>query len=107
MRVFQYGFAVARQGRRVSKDGSRITLTMPATRTIYRESTGKTPDVAPLRMEFPGNGHCDYEMEAFKTLDQSVESLEERNMALLLPFCPLKFRKEMKKAATTGGSAKK
>ena len=34
-------------------------------------------------------------------LDQSLETLEQRKMTLLLPFCLLKFRKEVKKPGTT------
>jgi hypothetical protein len=103
LRVFQYGFAAARQRRRMTEDGSRITLTMPEARVIYWESAGKTPDKVVLRLEFPGKGYYDYEIETFKVLDQSVGELEARKMALLSPFYLLKFRKELKKSGGDGG----
>jgi hypothetical protein len=59
LRVFQYGFAAARQTRRMSEDGSRITLTMPEARAIYWESANKIPDTVTLRLEFPGKGRYD------------------------------------------------
>jgi hypothetical protein len=77
LRVFQYSFAAARQTRRMSEDGSRITLTMPEARTIYWKSANKTPDPVTLRLEFSGKRYCDYDIETFKTLNQSVEVLEK------------------------------
>jgi hypothetical protein len=69
----------------MSEDGSRITLTMPEARTIYWESANEMPDTVTLRLEFPGNGRYDYDIETFKVLDQSVEVLKQRKIVL---FCP-------------------
>ncbi|MHC6204605.1 hypothetical protein ACYULU_15600 [Breznakiellaceae bacterium SP9] len=101
LRAFQYGFAYARQTKTISKDKALITLLMPDTRIIYWETYGKTPDKVTLRLVFPDRSEHDYEIETFKMLNQSLETLEERKMLLLLPFCLLKFRKEVKKRSTT------
>jgi hypothetical protein len=53
------------------------------------------PDKVILRLLFPDISVHDYEIEAFKVLKQSVETLGERNMALLFPFYLLKFHKEV------------
>ncbi|MDR2792877.1 MAG: hypothetical protein LBB61_04320 [Treponema sp.] len=37
LRVFQYGFAYAKQTMRIAEDGSEITLNMPAARILYWE----------------------------------------------------------------------
>jgi hypothetical protein len=39
----------------------------------------------------------DYEVEPLKVLDQSLEALDLRDMALLFPFSLLKFRREARK----------
>jgi hypothetical protein len=49
---------------------------MPEARVIYRESGGKIPSAETLRLEFPRKGYYDYEVEAFKALDQRVETVE-------------------------------
>ena len=101
LRAFQYGFAHARQTKSISEDESLITLIMPEARIIYWETSRKTPDKVILRLVFPDRSLHDYEIETFKMLDQSLETLEQRKMALLLPFTLLKFRKEVKKRSTT------
>jgi hypothetical protein len=47
-----------------------------------------------VRLGFPDKTARDYEVEALKVLDQSLEEIVRRNMAPLFPFCLLKFRKE-------------
>ena len=101
LRVFQYGFAHARQSKYISEDERIITLVMPEVRIIYWETTHKTPDKVTLRLVFPNGSPHDYEIETFKVLDQSLETLEQRKMVLLVPFYLLKFRKELKKPSTT------
>ncbi|MDR2447069.1 MAG: hypothetical protein LBD58_07260, partial [Treponema sp.] len=55
-----------------------------------------------VRLVFPDKTTHDYEVDALKVLDQSLEALDWRGMALLFPFCLLKFRKEAGKAGATG-----
>ncbi|MDR1073545.1 MAG: hypothetical protein LBL45_07715 [Treponema sp.] len=96
LRVFQYGFAHAVQIMRTA--GNVTMLTMPAARIVYWETIWKTPDKVTLRIVFPDKTDHDYEVETIKVLDQSLEALDRRNMALLFPFSLLKFRKDAKKA---------
>jgi hypothetical protein len=102
LRVFQYGFAHAARNKEIAEDEDVITLTMPSARVIYWETTRKTPDKVTLRLIFPDRSVHDYEIETFKVLNQSVETLGERDMALLFPFYLLKFRKEVKKPSADG-----
>jgi hypothetical protein len=82
LRVFQYGFAYAVRTRRSAGDAA--TLDMPAARIVFPDKTTH-----------------DYEVDALKVLDQSLEALNRRDMALLFPFCLLKFHREVKKTAAT------
>ncbi|MDR1215173.1 MAG: hypothetical protein LBK25_00665 [Treponema sp.] len=105
LRVFQYGFAHSLRHKTDAENV--ITLTLPAARIIYWETTRKTPDKVTLRLLFPDKSPHDYEIEAFKVLKQSVATLGERNMALLFPFYLLKFRKAVRKPSTTSEQRKK
>ncbi|MDR2446294.1 MAG: hypothetical protein LBD58_03225 [Treponema sp.] len=96
LRVFQYGFAHAVQTKQTA--GSVTTLTMPAARIVYWETTRRTPDTVAVRLVFPDKTTHDYKVDALKVLDQSLEALDRRGMALLFPFCLLKFRREARKA---------
>ncbi|MDR0708192.1 MAG: hypothetical protein LBF60_10050, partial [Treponema sp.] len=105
LRVFQYGFARAARTRRTAENVT--TLTMPAARIIYWETTRRTPDIVTVRLVFPDKSAHDYEVEALKVLDQSLEALDRRGMGLLFPFCLLKFRKEARKTGGEEGRRKK
>ena len=106
LRAFQYGFAYAKQNMRISEDESHIGLKMPFARILYWETTRKTPDKVTLELEFEDRSLHTYEVKTLKMLDQSLEMLEQRKMMLLLPFCLLKFRKEVKKRNTTSEKRK-
>ncbi|MDR3353825.1 MAG: hypothetical protein LBO21_02155 [Synergistaceae bacterium] len=99
LRVFEYGFAEGLRARTPSEDG-RITIRFPNARIIYWEITNEVPDEVMLSLEFPDGGRYDYKVKAFKFLKYSVKELEERKMAILLPFYVLKLRKRTVKAKT-------
>ena len=107
LRAFQYGFAYAKQNMQISENGSRIRLKMPFARILYWETTRKTPDKVALELEFEDGTLHTYEVATFKMLEQSLETLEQRKMMLLLPFCLLKFRKEVKRPGITSEKRKK
>jgi hypothetical protein len=75
-------------------------MDMPQGCVIFWESTHKTPDEIMVRLNSKGKQFI-YEIEVFKLAEQSLESIEERKLVLLLPFCLLKFRKELKKQGIT------
>ena len=52
LRVFQYGFAYAKQNMKISEDQSEIELNMPFARILYWETTRKTPDKVTLKLRF-------------------------------------------------------
>jgi predicted nucleic acid-binding protein len=79
---------------------------MPFARILYWETTRKTPDKVTLELEFEDGTLHTYEVSTFKMLDQSLETLEQRKMMLLFPFCLLKFRKEVKKPGTSSEKRK-
>jgi hypothetical protein len=105
LRVFEYGFARARDTKTISEDKSVITLRMPEARIIYLEPTASTPDIVTLRLIFPDESIHDYPVKTFKLLDHSLDELERQDMTLLVPLYSLKYRKALK--ASQPGSEKR
>ena len=48
-----------------------------------------------LSLEFPDGGSYDHVVKTFKFLNFSIKDLEEKKLAILLPFYVLKLRKEV------------
>jgi len=101
LRIFEYGFRHAYNNKRICDNGKLIILNIPKTCVIFWESTEETPDKIVLRLqgETPEETF-DYDVKVFKMLEQSLETLEEKRLLILLPFCLLKFRKELQDKKT-------
>jgi hypothetical protein len=97
LRMFRYGYHEAIRRPRTGEDGV-LTITFPQMRVLYWETTKKPPDNLTLRIVFPDLSGHDFVVPAFKVLEHEVEELEERRLALLLPFYVLKYRKAVKAA---------
>jgi hypothetical protein len=100
IRVFEYGLAHG-VGKK-TLDGGIRTIVFPQPRIIYLTTGGETPKKQTLRLQFPSGFVYDYEVETFNPLEHSVEELEERGMALLLPFYVMKMRDQVIKADAAG-----
>ncbi|MDR0562531.1 MAG: hypothetical protein LBG73_07555 [Spirochaetaceae bacterium] len=98
LRIFEYAFEYARETKQIS-GGDLITLRLPAGCVIYWESAENTPDQMTLRLisEEEPDRYFDYKIRVFKMADQSLEELESKRLLVLLPFCLVKFRKELKR----------
>jgi hypothetical protein len=101
VRVFEYGLAEGFRTKTVSEDGRTISIKFPNARIIYWETTKKTPDEVTLSLEFPEGGHYDYKVKALKFLEYDIKDLEERKLAILLPFYVLKLRRRAVSARTS------
>jgi hypothetical protein len=100
IRIFEYGFLQGVRGK-TFENGVR-TIVLPQSRIIYLTVPGKTPAKQTLRLKFPDGFFYDYEVKTFNPLDHSVEELEKRGMALLLPFYVMKMREQVAKADSAG-----
>ncbi|GHS90254.1 hypothetical protein AGMMS49957_15840 [Synergistales bacterium] len=85
----------------VSEDGSKISIKFPNARIIYWETTKKTPDEVTLSLEFSEGEQYNYKVKSFKFLEHDIKELEERKLAILLPFYVLKLRKQAVSAKTS------
>jgi hypothetical protein len=101
LRLFQYGYYEALEN--LERDGEgRPVLVFPPARVLYWETTKKTPDTESLTVIFPDGSRHEFRVPAFKVLAHKIEYLEEKKLALLLPFYMLKYRKAVKGAKTEG-----
>jgi len=96
LRAFQYAFALAKNNKAISRNGSLIELELPEPRIIYFENKNKTPDIVTLRIKYP-KGEFSYKIPTFKVLEKPVSEFGKRRLDLLLPFYLLKFRRELQK----------
>jgi predicted transposase/invertase (TIGR01784 family) len=106
IRIFEYGFMEGLRTKTMSENGSKISIKFPNAKVIYWETTKKTPDEVTLSLEFPEGGLHEYKVKAFKFLEHSVKELEERKLAILLPFYVLKLRRQTVRAGTSKRRAK-
>jgi hypothetical protein len=102
LRLLDYGYAHARRRRRLSKDGSQMTLILPEQAVIYLEPTRSTPEQIRSRIETQAGDHLDYIVKTYPVLEQDFEEVEERNVHLLLPLYLIVYRRAVKKAGTNG-----
>ena len=99
VRVFEYGYAEGLRTKAIEDD--MVIIKFPNAKVIFWETTSKAPDMMTLRLMFPDGNHFDYEVQTFKFLEHSIFELEERKMAILLPFYVLKLRKQIKAAKSS------
>ncbi|MDR1971722.1 MAG: hypothetical protein LBQ46_07350 [Treponema sp.] len=97
VRIFQY---ILNQGRLSPQKGHTLIIRLPRIIVIYWELTPSTPEVETVIFEFPGGPRYRYEACSFKFPGYSIGELEERGLGILLPFCVLKFRRDVEKAKT-------
>jgi len=96
LRIFEYSFRYAHNHKRIYDNGRLIVLDIPKSCVIFWEDTEKTPDKIILRLQGETSEETfDYKVKVFKMSEQSLETLEEKRLLVLLPFCLLKFRKEL------------
>jgi len=101
LRVFEYGFGHAHRTKRVSGNGELIEIELPDACVVYFENTKTTPGQIIFRLTSKDGGYFDYKVRIFKMEEQSLESLEQQRLLVLLPFCLMWLRKELKQGKAT------
>jgi len=102
LRVFEYSFGYAHHAKRVSGNGELIEIELPDACVVYFENTKTTPKQITFRLANKSSGESfDYNVRIFKMEEQSLESLERQRLMVLLPFCLLWLRKELKQGKAT------
>jgi hypothetical protein len=101
VRILQY---LLNEGQRnIWTNGPVTHIRLPDARVIYWETTGTTPDRETIIFEFPDGALQRLEVPSFKFPEYSPARLKELNLGILLPFCVLNLRKDIRAAARQGG----
>ncbi|GHV20121.1 hypothetical protein FACS189494_03250 [Spirochaetia bacterium] len=95
IRIFRYGFEAGILQKKTT--GNIRTIEFPQVRIVYFEGSKKIPKQQTLRLRFPDKTWYDYKVDTFNLLDHSVDELEKRGLAILLPFYVLKMRRQVQK----------
>ncbi|GHU08254.1 hypothetical protein FACS1894151_03850 [Spirochaetia bacterium] len=91
-RMFQYGFDIAQKVKKRGKH-RELYLPFPEQMVIYLERGPKQKQLQVL-LEFPGKPPYKYEVPVLRLKDQDVQTLEDRQLLLLVVFKVLKLRKQ-------------
>ena len=97
LRIFEYSFAYSKRQKSVSKDGALITMRLPERMLLHWEPTVHTQDTVTFRLEQHDGTYSEYETPVYKVTEQSLDELERKGLALLLPFYLVKYRQEVKR----------
>jgi hypothetical protein len=95
-RIFQYMMDIG--WRNPSKEGGLTRVRLPDARVIYLETTAGTPDRETIVLELPSGAEYPFTVPSFKLPEYTAAMLEERDLGILLPFCVLRLRRELKAA---------
>jgi hypothetical protein len=108
VRMFEYdvAYAIGEAIRDIPLESSKVsdgiwTISLPLALVLRWSTCDTSPDTLILRIKFGENDTHDYKAPVFKLLNFSVRELEEKGLLLLLPFCTLKFRQQVKEADST------
>jgi predicted transposase/invertase (TIGR01784 family) len=106
LRILQY---ILGEGQRtvshenpVSPENPVTLIRLPDARVIYWEADNGVPDKETLIFEFPGGIRQYLEVPSFKFPRYSPAELEEMGLGILLPFCLLRLRRELKEVEKGG-----
>lgn len=94
-RVFDYSYHHARL--HATNDCVGCQLTFPEPKIIYLCSTGHSPDVYTLHLNFGSQGSFTYRVTTFKFLETSLDDLNRKKMVILIPFQLLRLRDKLSK----------
>jgi len=97
LRLFEYGFRLAHGTKRMFGNGELIEMDLPDACVVFFENTKNTPGHITFRLKIKIGESFDYKIRVFKMEEQTLESLERQRLLLLLPFCLLRFRKELER----------
>lgn len=99
-RMMEYGFGHAQRNRFVGEDGFSARMVFPEPKIVYLYSEREVPGQYVLTLDFGTQGTFEYHVPVMKLLETSFEELNEKKMAVLLPFMLLKLRKSIEQERT-------
>ncbi|MBQ9210968.1 MAG: hypothetical protein IJ153_04645 [Clostridia bacterium] len=95
IRIFEYDSHIAREHFEV-RDG-RIIFRFPASAIVFLRNNSALPKRYPARIELADGRYLDFDIQALKMQDYSLEELFQKNLYLLIPFYLFNLEKMVRK----------
>lgn len=76
-------------------------LKFPKSAILYLDNTKNTPDAESCVIVFPDETEYEYRIPILKIQDYTPEMIEEKNLNILLPFLPIRFKRKFESILKT------
>lgn len=76
-------------------------LKFPKSAILYLDNTKKTPDAESCVIVFPDETEYEYRIPILKIQKYTPEMIEEKNLNILLPFLPIRFKRKFESILKT------
>lgn len=76
-------------------------LKFPKSAILYLDNTKKTPDTESCVIVFPDETEYEYRIPILKIQKYTPEMIEEKNLNILLPFLPIRFKRKFESILKT------
>ncbi len=95
MRMYEYDTHIALSYPIYS--GSKLELNYPRSAVLYLQNNKNIPEYLTCTLHLPDDTVCEYRVPTLKVQSYSLEEIKSKHLSILIPFLPLRFRKEIQK----------
>ena len=94
IRMFEYDVHMALSY--IEQTESGMSLKFPHSAVLYLQDNGNIPDELKCKIKFQDGGTYEYRVPVIKVATYTLEEIKEKHLCVLIPFLPLRFRKNLK-----------
>lgn len=105
MRMFEYDIHIALSYLHTTEN--EMLLKFPSSAVLYLQDNGNTPTELTCKIQFQDGGLYNYKVPVIKIQTYSLEEIKEKHLCVLIPFLPLRFRKNLQKIRKQKDNKKK
>ena len=95
IRMFEYDVHAALTFRPNEQNGDNIELYFPHSAVLYLQNDIRIPKRLSCTIHFPDGTTCTYRVPTVKVQSFSLEEIKEKHLSILIPFLPIRFRKQI------------
>lgn len=99
IRMFEYDMHIALSYNN-STNSSIPELNFPHSAVLYLGDNGNIPEHIACRINLPDGGSFLYNVPTVKVQSYSLEDIRQKHLSVLIPFLPIRLRKDIKKNNT-------
>ncbi len=93
MRMYEYDTHIALSYSDCSS--SKMELHYPHSAVLYLQDNKNIPEHLTCTLHLPDGTVCEYKVPTVKVQSYSLDDIKEKHLSILIPFLPLRFRKEL------------